>query len=678
LIVVFDDVHWGEVAFLDLIEHIADWSRDVPILLLCLARPDLLDRRPGWSGGKLNATTVLLESLDADESDELVTELVGSSDLLPGLREQILAAAQGNPLFVEEMLAMIEERGDQILAVPPTIQALLAARIDQLPPSERSALERGAIEGQVFHHGAVRALSADAPGVSSALLGLVRKELVRQSPAVVPGDDAFRFRHLLIRDAAYDALPKATRAVLHEAFAAWLAERGADLVELDEMLGYHLEQAALYLAELGEPAEGLRPRAAGHLGRAGVRAFERLDFHAARNLLERSLELTTDDDPHRVQLVATLAETVYGAGDLELCQQLLAEAIDAGTRLSDPRSVTRATIFRIFLGGHTGEPLEPLSAATDALTEELEAAGDTENVSRALITKGWLRFWLGEASVALRHATRAMELAADHSPGLEAEAAGLIASAMRWGPTPWSDLIAFVEERLAAGKTAGGRLGSSLLDHLDVAEVALGDFDAARRRYAERERSLLERGLTMFVYTLSMGSAALEELAGEHETAERMLRRAWEGLAAAGEDGFRSQIGAMLAGSLASQRRLEEAAGILDEAEAITASDDVSSRGEIAAVRCVICSRLGRHEEAVRLGGDAVRIFDGTDYIEMQAQARLALGEGLFGAGREDDARKTLRAAIDRAHSKGSTVLEARIRRLLDELTAEAAGAHPA
>ena len=288
LIVVFDDVHWGEVAFLDLIEHIADWSRDAPILLLCLARPDLLDRRPGWAGGKLNATTVLLESLDAEESDELVSELIGGAHLQPELRGQILAAAQGNPLFVEEMLAMIEERGDQTLTVPPTIQALLAARIDQLPPAERSALERGAIEGQVFHHGAVRALSADAPDISSALLGLVRKELVRQSTAIVPGDDAFRFRHLLIRDAAYDALPKATRAMLHERFAAWLAERGADLLELDEMLGYHLEQAATYLAELGQPAEGIRSRAAGHLGRAGVRAFERLDFHAARNLLERA------------------------------------------------------------------------------------------------------------------------------------------------------------------------------------------------------------------------------------------------------------------------------------------------------------------------------------------------------------------------------------------------------
>jgi class 3 adenylate cyclase/tetratricopeptide (TPR) repeat protein len=679
LIVLFDDVHWGEEAFLNLIEHIADWSRGAPILLLCLARPDLLDRRPSWAGGKLNASTVLLESLDAHESDELVSELIGGGTLPLDIREQILAAAEGNPLFVEEMLAMVEEVGDSPLVVPPTIQALLAARIDQLPQPERSALERGAVEGQVFHHGAVRALSSDTGEVSSALLGLVRKELVRQSAALVPGDEAFRFRHLLIRDAAYDALPKATRATLHERFADWLAEQGADLVELDEMLGYHLEQAALYLVELGVSADTLKPRAAKYLGRAGIRAFERLDFHAARNLLERSLDLLDGDDGERVPLLATLAETVYAGGDLVRCEQLLAETIDAGTRFADERSVARASIFRAFVGGHSGEDLRSLSAGMKELIAALEAAGDTENVSRALTTDGWLHFWLGEAALGLKQATRAMERATEAgSPGLEAEAGALTASAMRFGPTPWLELIAFVESRLAAGKTAGGRLGTTLFDHRDMAEGARGQFEPARGRFAERERSLLERGLTMFVYTISMESAYLEALAGDHEAAERILRRAWDGLAGAGEGGFRSQIGAMLAGSLAELRRLDEAADILDEAGKITASDDVSSRGEAAAVRCVIYSRQGKHEEAIRAGEDAVRIMDATDYIEMRAHTRLALGEALLGASRPEDARQTLLAARDLARAKGSIVLEARIARLIEECANRATDAQPA
>src|SRR5581483_2226603 len=227
LVVVFDDVQWGEPTFLDLVEHVADWSRDAPILLVCLARQELLERRQSWGGGKLNATTVLLEPLTVDETDQLIDELLGGADLQRAVRERIRTAADGNPLFVEQMLAMLQDSPEEI-TVPSTIQALLAARLDQLPPPERATLERGAIEGQVFHRSAVAALDADPVN----LLPLVRKEILRPTPARLPGDDAFRFRHLLIRDAAYDALPKATRAELHERFAVWLAERAPDLVEL--------------------------------------------------------------------------------------------------------------------------------------------------------------------------------------------------------------------------------------------------------------------------------------------------------------------------------------------------------------------------------------------------------------------------------------------------------------
>ena len=271
LAVLFDDLQWAEPTFLDLIEHVADWSRDAPILLLCLARPELLELRAGWGGGKLNATAVLLEPLSATETDELIDELLAGGSLDDELRDRIRAAAEGNPLFVEQMLAMVEESPGEV-SVPSTIQALLAARLDQLPAGERAALERGAVEGQVFHRSAVAALAPDDPDVPSRLLGLVRKELVRPSRGMLPGDDAFRFRHLLIRDAAYDALPKAERAELHERFAAWLEEHAPGLVELDEILGYHLEQAALYRAELGRPSAELATRAAERLAAAGLRA----------------------------------------------------------------------------------------------------------------------------------------------------------------------------------------------------------------------------------------------------------------------------------------------------------------------------------------------------------------------------------------------------------------------
>ena len=288
LVVVFDDIQWGEPTFLDLIEHIGDWSRDAPILLLCLARPELLELRPNWGGGKLNATTVLLEPLSTAETDELIDELLDGRGLDPALRERIRASAEGNPLFVEQMLAMVEESPEQV-TVPSTIQALLAARLDQLPASERAALERGSVEGQVFHGSAVAALAPDDPDVPSRLLGLVRKELVRPSVGTLPGDDAFRFRHLLIRDAAYDSLPKAARAELHESFADWLERRVPDLVELDEILGYHLEQAARYRAELGAASADARDGAAARarrrrIARRRARGLERLPSRCSARL----------------------------------------------------------------------------------------------------------------------------------------------------------------------------------------------------------------------------------------------------------------------------------------------------------------------------------------------------------------------------------------------------------
>jgi class 3 adenylate cyclase len=222
LVVLFDDIHWGEPTFLDLLEHVADLSREAPLLLLCLARPELLDRRPAWGGGKLNATTVLLEPLSSGETDDLLEHLLGQAELGHDLRFRIREAAEGNPLFVEEMVALVEESGDGEVSVPPTIQALLAARLDQLEPSERRVLERGSVEGRVFHQSAVQALAPEETQVANRLTSLVRKELVRPDKAQLPGEDAYRFRHLLIRDAAYEALPKATRAELHDRFASWL------------------------------------------------------------------------------------------------------------------------------------------------------------------------------------------------------------------------------------------------------------------------------------------------------------------------------------------------------------------------------------------------------------------------------------------------------------------------
>jgi predicted ATPase len=225
LVVVLDDLHWAEPTFLDLLDHVADLSREAPILLLCIARPELLEERTSWAGGKLNATTHLLEPLAPGVSRALIEQL--GWDLDADARARVVEAGEGNPLFLEEMVALVQEGGGT--DVPPTIQALLGARLERLAEPERTVIERGAVEGKVFHRGAVFDLSPQPQrdGVDAHLAALVRKELIRPDEPIFEGDEAYRFRHLLIRDAAYDALPKGQRAELHAAFAGWLEHQGA-------------------------------------------------------------------------------------------------------------------------------------------------------------------------------------------------------------------------------------------------------------------------------------------------------------------------------------------------------------------------------------------------------------------------------------------------------------------
>jgi len=301
LVVVFDDVHWGEETFLDLIEHVALLSTGAPILLACMARPELLERRPQWP------VTLRLAPLPADDVEELIPRRIEVE-----LRERIARAAGGNPLFITEMLAMAGEAQADVV-VPPTLQALLTARLDMLEAPERGVLECGAVEGEIFHRGAVQALAPNEPQVTPRLAALVRKELIRPDAPQLPGEDGFRFRHLLIRDAAYDPLAKATRAELHERFALWLEEHGAALVELDEILGYHLEQAYRYRRELGMDDGTLAAAARGRLTAAGVRAIVRVDELAAVNLLERAVALVSSDEID-LALELDLLEALFWAG----------------------------------------------------------------------------------------------------------------------------------------------------------------------------------------------------------------------------------------------------------------------------------------------------------------------------------------------------------------------------
>ena len=307
LVIVFDDVQWGEPSFLDLIEHLTDASWDAPILLLVIARPELLDERPGWAGGKLQATSVLLGPLSEAEVARLVANLLDGSAASPSVEQKITEAAEGNPLFVEEFLAMLLEdglvrrAGDEwvgitdlaTIATPASIKALLAARLDRLPTSERELLELAAVVGKTFTREAIEALAEPGavPDVAQRLESVVHREILRPDRSSPDLLDAYRFRHILIRDAAYAALSKRERAELHERFADFQERAAGDrLTEYEEVIGFHLEQATLYRQGLGENDERTRDlarRAAQLLGAAGVRAIQRGDPLASNRLLER-------------------------------------------------------------------------------------------------------------------------------------------------------------------------------------------------------------------------------------------------------------------------------------------------------------------------------------------------------------------------------------------------------
>src|SRR6266545_1557341 len=387
LVLVFDDIHWGEATFLDLIEHLADWTRDAPILLVCLARSELLDVRAGWGGGKLNATSILLEPLSEQESAKLVENLAGKA-LKESTRLRIVDAAEGNPFFVEEMLALVLEDGPAAeLEVPPTIQALLAARLDRLSDDERTVIEAASVEGKVFHDGSVLARVPEAlrPTVREHLMALVRKELIRPERSLFARERAFRFRHLLIRDAAYESIPKEARAAFHERYAAWLEEAAAERQpEYGEIIGYHLEQTFRYRAELGPVGDADRAiarRAAEWLGAAGRRAFVRADAPAAVNLLSRAVSLLPPNDPARIDLVPTV-RVAQGLGvDLGWAVDVLDEAIAAGDDQLRAHALVQRGLLRLFTGPDVAA--DELIEIAERAIEDLQGHGHELGLARA-------------------------------------------------------------------------------------------------------------------------------------------------------------------------------------------------------------------------------------------------------------------------------------------------------
>jgi class 3 adenylate cyclase/tetratricopeptide (TPR) repeat protein len=670
LALVVDDLHWAEPTLLDLIEHLADWTRDAPLLLLCLARPELLDERPRWGG-----QAIALEPLSDAESDQLVEELARGSQLDVATRIRIREVAEGNPFFVEQLLAMLAE-GDDLKHVPPTIQALLAARLDALPDSERDLLERASVVGLEFQWEALANLTHDRrrpPGAQ--LAALVRKELIRPHEAIA---DTFRFRHMLIRDTAYERISKELRSDLHERVAAWLEGRGD---EFEEIIGYHLEQAYHCLVELGRPGDRrqqLAERAAERLSAAGRRAYSRADTPAAVNLLERASALLPPHDPRRLSLLPSLGRALMESGELERSDSVLSEAVENGRAAGEQLVAADAAVGLSYVRAHTVPELsdEEVAQELEGVIHVLEGLGDQAALARALSLAGMLRFWRGEAAAAIADLEKAASYArqAGDRPQ-EAETLQYMLMAILWGPTTVDQAIERVEQ-IRVGGEANRRLEVTLLRTRAQLEAMQGRFDAARDLLARAKALAEELGLELILAAgVAHQEGYVELLAGGAAAAERALRPACETLERIGDWGHLATLAPKLADALViNGGDPEEALRLTELAERSAtpgvADEDIGWRR----VRAKLLARRGDLGEAERLAREATARAARTDLLDDRAQALADLAEVFRLGGRPEESAGALEEAIHLHEQKGNVVAAELLRAVLAEPPVEMSG----
>jgi DNA-binding SARP family transcriptional activator len=659
LVVVLDDVHWAEATLLDLVQDVAELSRDAPIMLLCLARPELLDRHPRW-GGRLNTVTLMLEPLGPEETDELIEHFLAGDSIDPSLLARLRAQAEGNPLFIEEMVALARGSDAPELVVPSTIKTLLAARLDQLEADERSVLECGAVEGQVFHSEVVETLAPAGAPVERVVAALARKDLIRPDRPRLPGGHAFRFRHLLIRDAAYGALTKAERADIHRRFGDWLAER-RDVAEHGEIVGYHLEQAYRYRAELGEHDEALAAQAAWHLGASGARAAARADHHAATNLLDRAMRLLPGDSSERLDLLRRYSVAVDHVGRPLEAQAALEEIVGRAVALGDAvvtaRARTQLAAHAIFgdPGVDFDEQLAILQGRYAALTEAGHQTALAENarylgmVCRLKGDHADAAAWLERA---LAHAT-----AGDDHVSLQ-QVTRSLAHVLVAGPMPVPAAAARCEELLEANR--GDRvLEATISSCLAELGAMAGRFDEARARVDDANR------------VLGAADSLLAALA--QTTIARALMLLGDGAGARQAHEARWQFFSSYANGAPDARAIDSAelaltfccdTGRWNEAERwLALYADVPRRTHLRLMsEARVAAHRGEHETAVVLAERALELTAESDGLNDLAADWLGFAEVCRAAGHREDAEAAVANALAAYEAKGNVTAAAALR----------------
>ncbi len=683
VVLALDDLHWAEPLLLDLTEHLVQWSTDSPLLVLVAARPELREERSSLATpGPLVSEVVTLAGLDAGAATRLAANAIGAEELPAAVAGRVLAASEGNPLFVGELVRMLVHDGALVregdhwtlgvelasLEMPPTIQALLAARIEKLRPEERTVLERAAVVGRQFSRAAVKELlPREAPDLDRQLEALRRSELVESDTGWFLGEPALRFHHALIRDAAYRRLLRNTRAELHARFADWVVKRVGDEAPHDETIGWHLEQAHQHLRELGtidEQGRALGERASRYLAGAGRRALARDDVPVAASLLGRALERLEPADPARADLALDWCEALLAAGEVGTAGR----AIDELGRFTadSPRLAAWHTCF----AGERAALTDPKSLrgtadAVAAAAEQLTAAGDAAGEAKAHFVHAIALARLGKVGACEAALDRA--LAAARRVGDRRRANAVLSGAplaALWGPSPVTrasgrclDVVRVL--RITSGSPA---VEAVALRSQGVLEALRGRSEAARRMIASSRRMVEELGITHRLLQADQFAGQVELIEGDPVAAERCLRTAYDGMRELGLGSDAAQCAAQLGRALLAQDRAAEAEAISHESEAL-AGDDLQSAIAWRGVRAEALARRGEAERAVELARAAVEIASATDALLFHADARLALAAALRASGRGAEAAAEEARATSLWEAKGATLLVERARR---------------
>jgi DNA-binding SARP family transcriptional activator/tetratricopeptide (TPR) repeat protein len=641
LVIGFDDVHWAAPTLLDLVEYLAGHAEG-PILSVCLARPELLEERPEWPGERIR-----LEPLTDDQAQEL------AGDVEPDLRDKLVETCGGNPLFLEQLVVYAKESGT-LEGVPPSVEALLAARLDLLGPEELDVLQRAAVVGRLFETAALRALDGDV----ERLPVLEEKSFVRRLRGGIA------FHHVLVREVAYASVPKEKRAELHERLADWLDGRGAP----DELIGHHLEQAFRYRVAVGL-GEGRTRRLAldaGHrLGEAGIAAWKRGDTPAATDLLGRAADVLPDRDPYRLGLLCELGPALRVGGDLDQALKLLSEAVAVA---DEPPIELRARLelAAVRLAGDAKRSADEILEIAAEAVSVFEAVGDERSLART-----WR--WVAYAHGSIRGRWAASKEAAERALELyrrtgwsTSSCFSVLAAANHSGPTPAQEAIEQCQLMLTDADLGGQ---ASILCCLGGLEAMIGRFAEARQLIAGARAMFTELGQDSIAASdCDLYGARIELLAGDAASAAHILRESCETLYRLGDHANLATRAADLADALRILGHAEEAQQWCALAEETGAADDLATQIGWRSTKAKLLAQRMTLKEAERLAREAVGMAEATDALNNHAKTLLDLAEVLRLAGRAEEAREAAEEALILFGRKGNIAGASRAESRLAEL----------